>query len=162
MVKHLNPNIVYHCENKLLFDDVVMAALLLTYYLSWIFVVTLKQQSTGIDISLHSYTLYWLLSHIHLSSYYSMLDAEQRISKYQLLVYSLTVLFIPMLKHMIFTLFVIHSFLRSWRRKWWKRWWRSAWTENKETENWNDRKYHTVSARIYVEFLLFYYCQGMS
>ena len=72
MVKHLNPNIVYHCENKLLFDDVVMAALLLTYYLSWIFVVTLKQQSTGIDISLHSYTLYWLLSHIHLSSYYSM------------------------------------------------------------------------------------------
>ena len=67
-----------------------MAALLLTYILSWIFVVSLKQQSTGIDIYLSTlihYTDSWVTSIFPLTIQCSMLSRESANTNYWYIVW---------------------------------------------------------------------------
>ena len=52
---------LYHCENKLIFNEMVMrSALYYTNTLSWIFIVLAHwSKIPRVDMSLHSDTLFW-------------------------------------------------------------------------------------------------------
>ena len=53
---------LYHDENKLIFNEMMMrSSLFYTYTLSWIFIVLAHwNNSLRVDMSLHSDTLFWI------------------------------------------------------------------------------------------------------